>query len=122
MSKDDVLNTLKDLGETRGIEVACLVRKNGDVFGSTGDINARELESFGIMSATIYGAANTANEHLKKEKPVNIVIKGGDGSTIISKVDTFHILVIRTKSDVDFDEIYGTIDKTVTNLQLSRGG
>ncbi len=119
MLKDDVLNILKKLGETEGIDLVCLVRKNGDVFGSTGSINARQIESFGIMSATIYGAAKTANEQLKKEKPENIVINGQDGETIISKVDASHILVVRTQQVGD--GVYDMIDKSITALQHTRG-
>ncbi len=116
MSKTDVLNILKNIGDAAGIELVCLVRRNGDTLGSAGDITARQLESFGIMSATIYGAANTANEQLGKQRPEWIIIKGKDGNTVISKVDEYHVLVVRVAPDKEMEHILQDIDRFIVSL------
>lgn len=122
MAIEDFSDIIKTLGETEGIEVVCLVRKNGDVYGSAGDITSRQLESFGIMSATIYGAANTANDHLDKDNPSRITIEGSDGFTLITKVDDHYILVVRTMEGTDKEPLLPEIDTTAETLYKMRSG
>ncbi len=121
MSKALILDTLKTLAAAQDVDIVCLVRKSGDLIASAGNVAALQLETFGIMSATIYGAANTANEHLGKEPPERIVIRSSDGDTVITGVTRMAILVLRTKGGENFSKILNDIDKTVEMLQEAGG-
>lgn len=116
-----VLDTLKRLGATPEIDIVCLTKKDGNIIASAGEVDGLQLETFGIMSATIYGAANTANEHLQKEKPQRIVIRAEDGDTVISKVDRAHILVLRTHTRENFGGVLKKMDETIEQLRENWG-
>lgn len=121
MRKNSLLKPLKEITSNSKVEVSCIVKTNGDVSASVGNIDTLELETFGIMSATIFGAASTSNEQLKKKEPGQIIIKSPDGHTIIINLSKEHLLVMRVKSDLDIDEvneIFGkSIDKIKNNIE-----
>ncbi len=121
MSKAVILDTLKTLGASPDVEIVCLVRKSGDIIASAGNVSSVQLETFGIMSATIYGAANTANKHLNKKKPERIVIRNNDGDTVITGAGDRAILVLRTIENRNFSSILQEIDDAIESL-LDQGG
>ncbi len=116
MSIAVVLDAMKKLEGMPEVELCMLTRKNGDIVASVGNVGSLSLETFGIMAATIYGAANTANEHLKKQKPNRIVMRSNDGDTVIKKMDSQHIMVLRTHTRENFAEVLATMDETVDFL------
>lgn len=116
MPEPRVIDELKELGETEEVEIVLLTRKNGDIIASAGEVKGLQLETFGIMSATIYGAGNTANEHLNKKKPERIVMRADDGDTVIQKVDADHMLVLRTHTRDNFAKVLKKADKTVKSI------
>lgn len=118
MSADVGIGALRGLENVPEIELGLLIRKNGDIVASVGDLVGYNLESFGIMTATIYGAANTANEHLDKKEASRIVIRGSDGDTLIKNVDSKEILVIRTRKSHDFKNILITMDRIIEQIIL----
>ena len=118
MSADVGIGALRGLENVPEIELGLLIRKNGDIVASVGDLVGYNLESFGIMTATIYGAANTANEHLDKKEASRIVIRGSDGDTLVKNVDSKNILVIRTKKSHDFKKILIAMDRTIEQIIL----
>ncbi|MGM0405992.1 MAG: roadblock/LC7 domain-containing protein [Thermoplasmatota archaeon] len=121
MNKAVVLDTVKKLGSLKDIDISILVKKNGDIITSAGHDVFISLETFGIMSATIFGAANTANEHLDKEKPDRIVIRSNDGDTVIKGVNHDYILVIRSKKTKNFKKILKNMDKAINILRKKMG-
>ncbi|MFW6141473.1 MAG: roadblock/LC7 domain-containing protein [Candidatus Saliniplasma sp.] len=121
MNKAVVLDTIKKLGSLADIDISILVKKNGDIITSAGHDVFISLETFGIMSATIFGAANTANEHLDKEKPDRIVIRSKDGDTVIRGVNNDYILVIRSKKTKNFKKILRNMDKAIDYLSENMG-
>ncbi|MFO8109694.1 MAG: roadblock/LC7 domain-containing protein [Thermoplasmata archaeon] len=116
MSAEAVLSALKGLESIPEVELCMLLRKNGDIVLSAGNVGSLSLETFGIMTATIYGAANTANEHLNKSKPNRIVIRSNDGDTLIKDVDSKYVLVIRTATRKNFPKVLTYMDKTIENI------
>ena len=118
MSADVGIGALRGLENVPEIELGLLVRKNGDIVACVGDKEGYNLETFGIMTATIYGAANTANDHLGKKEASRIVIRGNDGDTLIKNVDSKEILVIRTKKSHDFKNILFTMDRVIEHIIL----
>jgi predicted regulator of Ras-like GTPase activity (Roadblock/LC7/MglB family) len=51
------------------------------------------IETFGVMCATIFGAAAAANVELHRTPPVRIVIEGDDVRTLIVRTDGNALLV-----------------------------
>lgn len=121
MKKAVILDTLKKLGSLKQVEICILVRKNGDIVASAGHDIFIQLETFGIMSATIFGAANTANEHLEKESPDRIVIRSGDGDTVIKGVDNDLVMVIRTHGRKNFGKILNKMDNAIKHIRKNMG-
>lgn len=122
MARAFILDVLKKLGATSGVEICFLVKKDGDIVATAGEDVFVELETFGIMSATIFGAANTANEQMDKEKPSRVVIRSDDGDTVIKEVDDNHLLVIRTRGSENFDIALKNLKKTVEHLRSEMRG
>lgn len=116
MSRAFMLDTLKELGSIPEVAICFLIRKNGDILASAGDASSVQLETFGLMSATIYGAAKTANEHLNKKAPDRIVIRAEDGDTVLKRVDDGHIMVLRTNVRENFGSVLKQMDEAVEDL------
>ncbi len=121
MNRAVVLDTIKKLGSLNDIDIGIIVKKNGDIIASAGEDVFVPLETLGIMSATIFGAANTANEHLDKEKPNRIVIRSNDGDTVIKGIDKDYILVIRSKKTRNFKKLLKKMDKAIGHLRDNMG-
>ncbi len=122
MSKAFVLDMIKKLSSLNGIDISLLIKKNGDIIASSGNDGYTSLEPFGIMSATIFGAANTANDHLNKETPEIIILKSSDGDTIIKEVGNDFILVIRSEIADETERYIKNMDKAIENLEDNIGG
>ncbi len=116
MNKSSLVQSLRKLTSRNEIEIACLINKDGDVEGSVGNIETLQLETFGIMSATIFGAASTANEKLNKNKPNKIIVDSADGDTIIRGLGQKYLLVVRVKKMDDLDGIFEDLNETAKDI------
>ncbi len=116
MDKSPIVDSLRELCTGHMVEIACLINKNGDVEASVGSIEPLQLETFGIMAATIFGAASTANDQLKKNKPNKIIVDSPDGDTVIRGLGKKYLLVVRTKKDKDLDELYQDLNRTAASI------
>lgn len=117
MNKNLLIDSLNNINSDPEVEISCLVKTNGDVIGSVGQSDTLKLETFGIMSATIFGAATTSNEQLGKKEPEQIDILSSDGSTIIFNLSEKYLIVVRTTSDLDEDKIEGIIGKHINDIK-----
>ncbi|MFP3871617.1 MAG: roadblock/LC7 domain-containing protein [Candidatus Aenigmatarchaeota archaeon] len=116
MDKSPIVESLRNLCSSEPIEISCLINKDGDVQASVGHIEPLQLETFGIMAATIFGAASTANEQLKKNKPNKIIVDSADGDTIIRGVGKNYLLVVRVRQKQDLDHIYSALNETAKEI------
>lgn len=116
-----ILDTLKRLATTDEIEVCYFLKKDGDILGTAGKEEFRQVETFGIMCATIFGAANTANEQLKKDDPDRIVIRSHDGDTVIKGVKDDFIVALRTQKRENFGEVLTKMDKAIEQIEEQWG-
>ncbi len=112
MDKSPLVKHLKDLCYKDHVEIASVINKDGDVQASVGNIEPIQLETFGIMAATIFGAALTANEQLRKNKPSKIMVDAPDGETIIRGVGKNNLLVVRAKKNGDTNYILEEMNET----------
>lgn len=117
MNKDSLVDSLKYINSNPNVEISCLVKTNGDVLASVGQSDTLKLETFGIMSATIFGAATTSNEQLNKNKPEQISIQSLDGSTMIFNLLEKYLLVVRAKDGFDEDDIKEVFGKHINDIK-----
>ncbi len=117
MNKDSLVKSLKEINTHPDVEISCLVKTNGDVLASVGQSDTLKLETFGIMSATIFGAATTSSEQLNKNKPEQISIQSSDGYTMIFNLLEKYLLVVRTKSDYDEDGLKEVFGKHINDIK-----
>jgi len=94
---DNILAKLKGFGVTDYI----LISNEGvPLSGSIVNKHMHE-ETLAIMTATMYGAAATANGELRKGSPNYVSLGSEDAISIITKVGKGHILLVSGKPDLE---------------------
>ena len=92
---DPILNELKSGGK---VDATAVVSRDGILISA--DIPPEvHGETFAIMSATMLGAAITANSELNKNMPNRVVVQSDDGHTIIVGAGINSLLVVSTKEE-----------------------
>jgi predicted regulator of Ras-like GTPase activity (Roadblock/LC7/MglB family) len=93
----EILRELKKVG---GIEASAVVSRDGILMASDipDDVHG---ETFAIMSATMLGAAITANSELRKKLPERIIVESGDGRTVVAGAGEKSLLVVSTSGNAD---------------------
>lgn len=117
MDKYSLVDSLKGINSHPNVEISCLVETNGDVLASVGQSDTLKLETFGIMSATIFGAAKTSSEQLNKNKPEQINIRSSDGCTLIFNFLKKYLLVVRADDNFDKDCIKEEFGKHINDIK-----
>ncbi len=90
---------------------------NGNLIDFEGEIRNMSLDTYSAMTATIYGAGKTANDHINTDEPHNIVINDGNGRTIIEGVGRSHIIVVRAELEAELNKLINQIDDEKEFLQ-----
>jgi hypothetical protein len=102
----EILRELKKVG---GVEASAVVSRDGILMASDipDDVHG---ETFAIMSATMLGAAITANSELRKKLPDRIVVESTDGRTIVAGAGTKSLIVVSTRGGVEMPTVMKAID------------
>lgn len=111
LSRKDLEDSLKRLIKKPGIKYCSIVKMNGNLIDFEGETRNMSLDTYSAMSATIYGAGKTANDHINTDEPHNIVINDGGGRTIIEGVGRSHIIVVRVGLDVELNKLINDIEE-----------
>ena len=109
----EILRELKKIG---GIEASAVVSRDGILMASDipDDVHG---ETFAIMSATMLGAAITANSELRKKLPDRIVVESGDGRTIVAGAGEKSLLVVSTRGQVDLPAVVKGIEGACAKVE-----
>ncbi len=110
-------DSLKRLIKKPGIRYCSIVKMNGNLIDFEGEIRNMSLDTYSAMTATIYGAGKTANDHINTDEPHNIVINDGNGRTIIEGVGRSHIIVVRAELEAELNKLINQIDDEKEFLQ-----
>ncbi len=116
MVKPVVFNLIRQLANEEGIEGCFLISKRGRLLAKVGDLDSSMEESFGTLSATIFGAALQTNKILEKKLPKQVLIDDRQGSTVLRTVDKNHFLLVRTGRTEDKKSLLKTIKNTSWNI------
>ena len=90
---------------------------NGNLIDFEGEIRNMSLDTYSAMTATIYGAGKTANDHINTDEPHYIVINDANGRTIIEGVGRSHIIVVRSELEAELNKLITQIDEEKKFLQ-----
>lgn len=115
LSRDMVEPVLSDLKKTGKIDATAVVSRDGILVGAEIPPEVHG-ETFAIMSATMLGAAITANSELNKNMPSKVIVESDDGITIVAGAGINSILVVSSKSD-DKAEIIKFTDTAIDKLK-----
>jgi len=100
MSRETLQPILADLRAIKGVEAVAVVSRDGLLLAA--DVpNDVHGETFAIMSATMLGAAITANSELNKNMPHKVVVHSEDGHTTIAGAGANSLLVVATRNKND---------------------
>lgn len=83
---------LADLRQRIGGTATALISRDGTVLCAEMP-NEGYLEAFGVMCATVFGAAVTANAELGRGLPNRVVVEGGDSMMIVLPSGSKKLLV-----------------------------
>jgi predicted regulator of Ras-like GTPase activity (Roadblock/LC7/MglB family) len=91
---------LSDLRQRVGGLAIALLSRDGTIWASEMPVGAYP-ETFGVMLATVFGAAATANTEVGLAPPNRVLIAGSDSTTIILPVGATELLVAVVAAPVD---------------------
>ncbi len=116
MAKPIVYNTLRRLAAEDGIDLCYLITKKGHIMVSFGDIGKSIKESFGTLTATIYGASVQTNKLIKEKYPRRILVEDMKGYMILKFIDRDHFLVVRYSKNKDTEALEKEIESACWTL------
>jgi hypothetical protein len=107
---------LRELKKGGGIEASAVVSRDGILMASDipDDVHG---ETFAIMSATMLGAAITANSELRKKLPDRIIVESGDGRTIVAGAGEKSLIVVSTRGSSDMSSVFKTIATAAAKIE-----
>ncbi len=100
LTRERVTPILSELKKDHDVEATAVVSRDGILVAAE---IPKEVhgETFAIMSATMLGAAITANSELNKNMPGRIIVESDDGRTIVSGAGMNSLLVVSAKGKAD---------------------
>jgi predicted regulator of Ras-like GTPase activity (Roadblock/LC7/MglB family) len=96
LTRDMVEPILQEIKKLEGVDATAVVSRDGILVGAEIPPEVHG-ETFAIMSATMLGAAITANSELNKNMPSKVVVESDDGMTIVAGAGINSILVVSAK-------------------------
>ncbi|GEM_PF-5141616 len=116
MVKPIVYNTIRQLASEDGIDMCYLVTKKGRVLVGIGDISKGLQDSFGTLTATIFGASVQTNKLLKEKFPRRILVEDMRGYMLLKFIDRDHFLVVRFSKEKDTKQLEKEIESACWTL------
>ncbi|MBI4362170.1 MAG: roadblock/LC7 domain-containing protein [Euryarchaeota archaeon] len=107
---------LRDLERTGDVVASAVVSRDGLLMSSAilGDIRA---ETFAAMSATMYGAAETAILELRKGTPERVIVEGKDAKLIVTGAGPKALLVAMTNPTVGLGLVLVNMSKAAEQVK-----
>jgi len=115
LTRESVEPILSELKKTGKVDATAVVSRDGILIGAEIPPEVHG-ETFAIMSATMLGAAITANSELNKNMPSKVVVESDDGITIVAGAGINSILVVSSK-DSDRKGVLSSTDGAIEKLK-----
>ncbi len=110
MVKAAIYNSIKKLSNHEDVEFSLLMTKKGRVLVKTGMLGNIDLKELVTYTATLFAATVQTNKTLKKKFPKTVTVEDPDGYLILMTIDKNHVIVVRTTSIDDSDEMIKMIE------------
>ncbi len=108
----ELLNNLK----RKGVYGSALIDREGSIIKSNLPHEVHQ-ETFGIMCATVIGAANSANSELDRGRIRRIIVDSREGKIIINSTEKNVILAVVVDSSEKLGLLFEEINKTINTLR-----
>ena len=110
--KPIVLNSIQKLSDNDEIESCLLISPKGKIKVKAGNTEKIKTHDFATLAATILGAAIESNKLIEGKFPKKISVEDPEGYTIIRVIDKNNILLVRTNSIDNPDDIFDKIESS----------
>ena len=114
LTRDIVEPILQEIKKHEGVDATAVVSRDGILVGAEIPPEVHG-ETFAIMSATMLGAAITANSELNKNMPSKVIVESDDGFTIVAGAGINSILVVSAKGTDKAKLLKGKYNTTTWN-------
>jgi predicted regulator of Ras-like GTPase activity (Roadblock/LC7/MglB family) len=115
LTRESVEPILTELKKSGKVDATAVVSRDGILIGAEIPPEVHG-ETFAIMSATMLGAAITANSELNKNMPSKVLVESDDGVTIVAGAGINSILVVSSKGG-DKAAVVSAADEAVEKLK-----
>ena len=111
----ELKSTLAAVRKCKGVQSYSLSTRDGVPKGSYKLCDETHEETLDIMSATIYGAAITAQGELRKKEPKYVKVDAPEGALVIFKIQNY-VLGINIGKDSEAETL-SELEKIILNLE-----
>lgn len=115
-NNERIKEVLKDLKVAIKTESA-LIKRDGNLLFSDFSLGYHTNEVFGVMSATMLGAAKSITAECKKGLPKKIIIQTGNVHIIISRAGSTALLMCMIDAIKDMDRVLSEIDNAIEKIK-----
>ncbi len=112
--KQTIDRILHDLNNTKGIEASAVLSREGLLISTT---MARNAESVGAMSATMFGAAEIAAIEFGKGNTNRVIVETKFGKLIASKAGPKTLIVVIARDDSTLGHILLEVSKASEKMK-----
>ncbi len=114
--KDKLSNILKNINSMGGVEGSAVVTRDGLLIES--DISSNvDSETFAAMSATMFGAAETALMELDKGMVDNVMIESKEAKVMVTGAGSNAILVLMVSAKINIGLVFVEIRKAASKIE-----
>ncbi len=115
-AKEMIDKVMRELNNTKGIEVSALLSREGLLMSST---LARNADTFAAMSATMFGAAEIALKEIGKGNLNRIIVETRYGKLIAARAGTRALLVVLARNDSTLGQILLEVSRASEKMKES---
>lgn len=109
-SRSELKNIVKELKDSGMLDAVAIIRRDGILLASNFPPYIMKKEVFGMMSATIIGAAKNITEKSEMGKPTKIIIETNEGNLIFAGAGHKALLVCLIKEKWYSPELFKALE------------
>jgi len=109
-ARSELKNIVKKLKDSGMLDAVAIIRRDGILLASNFPPHIMKKEVFGMMSATIIGAAKNITEKSEMGKPTKIMIETNEGTLIFSGAGLKALLVCLLKEKKYSPELFKALE------------
>ena len=116
MSKKEILSSiLKDVRSLGDVEGCAIVTRDGLLVAS--ELGSVDAETFAAMSATMFGAAETAVTELSKGLVERVLVESGKAKMILCGAGSNSLLVVMVNSSANVGLVLVEMKKAAAKIE-----